>query len=67
MGHSGLDLLMALPLYPGLILNLSCKHPGSDTQALVQTRTIISLSYPESALVLPCTDLDPVLPALSIP
>ena len=40
--------------------------PGSATHTLAQLRTLICQPHPESALVLPCTELDPALPALSL-
>ena len=52
-------------LCPGLVLSLSCKHPGSTTHALSKPRTLFYLPCPESIVVLPCADLDPALPALS--
>ena len=40
--------------------------PGSATHTLAQLRTLICQPHPESAPVLPCTELDPALPALSL-
>ena len=63
MHYSGLALVK---LCPGLVLRLSCVDPGSSTQALALPRILTCQLHPESTLVLPCTELDPTLFALSL-
>ena len=59
MQCSGLALLAL-----DLSINLFSKHPGSATHAFAQPRTIICQYCSKPALVLLCTDFDPVLLAL---
>ena len=60
MQWSGLTLVAL-----DLSINLFSKHPGYVTHAFAQPRTIICQSCSKSALVLLCTELYPVLLALS--
>ena len=65
MHYSGFAIVRPCP---GLVLRLSCMDPGSATHTLAQLRTLLCQPQPESALglVLPCTEPDPALPALSL-